>query len=254
MQIRRRTIYIGAAIVLVGALTGTAVALTTSGSAPAPETRSTPSASSQAPTPTPTPTPTPVAAPQSVVAVGPFGSWERASTTKVARVVPQVGQAADGAVAAYIDAPVIDQKTTALAVEAAVVAGASYEFSAQVRSLSPLPEAVDASVEIADQRIALSELDAAWSTVTGTFTAPADADTAEIRVVLDGPVAGLGIDDVSLVGADGENVVPNPSFEKVGGKDTIVNRSLILPASNPMLAVRAPAGQISWTATDAGLG
>ena len=252
MQIRRRTIYIGAAIVLVGALTGTAVALTTSGSAPAPETRSAPSTSAASPTPTPTPEPTPVAAPQSVAAAGQFASWKRAPTTKVARVVPQVGQAADGSVAAYIDAPVIDGKTAALAVDAAVVAGASYEFSAQVRSLSPLPEAVDAAIGIDDQRIALPELSAAWATVSGTFVAPKDAEVAKIRIVLDGPVAGLGIDDVSLAGPDGKNVVPNPSFEKVEGKDTIVNRSLILPASNPMLAVRAPAGDVSWTATDAG--
>ncbi|MDT3316660.1 cellulase family glycosylhydrolase [Microbacterium sp. KSW4-11] len=252
MQIRRRTIYIGAAIVLVGALTATAVALTASGSSTPPAARPTPSTSSATPTPSATPEPAPVSAPLSVPAAGQFDSWKRASTTKVARVVPQVGQGADGSVAAYIDAPVIDGKTSALAVDAAVVAGASYEFSAQVRSLSPLPEAVDAAIEIGTERIGLPELSAAWTTVTGTFTAPADADTAQIRVVLDGPVAGLGIDDVSLVGADGENVVPNPSFEKVGGKDTIVNRSLILPASNPMLAVRAPAGQISWTATDAG--
>ena len=252
MQIRRRTIYIGAAIVLVGALTGTAVALTTSGSSAPPAARPAPSTSAASPTPTPTPEPTPVAAPRSVAATGQFASWKRAPTTKVARVVPQVGQAADGSVAAYIDAPVIDGKTAALAVDAAVVAGASYEFNAQVRSSSPLPEAVDAAIGIDDQRIALPELSAAWSTVSGTFVAPKDAEVAKIRVVLDSPVAGLGIDAVSLVGPDGKNVVPNPSFENVEGKDTIVNRSLILPASNPMLAVRAPAGNVSWTATDAG--
>ncbi|MFI8632554.1 hypothetical protein ACIGEP_08175 [Microbacterium sp. NPDC077663] len=252
MQIRRRTIYIGAAIVLVGALTGTAVALTTSGSSAPPAARPAPSTSAAAPTPTPTPEPTPVAAPQSVAAAGQFASWKRAPTTKVARVVPQVGQAADGSVAAYIDAPVIDGKTAALAVDAAVVAGASYEFSAQVRSLTPLPEAVDAAIEIDGQRMALPDLSAAWSTVSGTFVAPKDAEVAQVRVVLDGPVEALGIDAVSLVGADGKNVVPNPSFEKVEGNNTIVNRSLILPASNPMLAVRAPAGDVSWTATDAG--
>ncbi len=250
MQIRRRTIYIGAAIVLVGALAGTAVALTTSGSSAPPTAGPTATASSSAPTATPTPEPTPVAAPRSVAAAGQFASWKRAPTTKVARVVPQVGQAADGSVAAYVDAPVVDGKTTALAVDVAVVAGASYEFSAQVRSLTPLPETVDAAIEIGDTRVALADLSAAWSTVSGTFVAPAGEDTAQVRLVLDGPVSGLGLDAVSLVGPDGKNVVPNPSFEKVEGEDTIVNRSLILPASNPMLAVRAPKGAVSWTATD----
>ncbi|MCM3697096.1 cellulase family glycosylhydrolase [Microbacterium oleivorans] len=252
MQIRRRTIYIGAAIVLVGAISGTAVALTTSGSSVPPAARPAPSASTPTPTPTVSPEPTPVSAPLSVPAVGQLASWKQAPKTKVARVIPQVGQAADGSVAAYIDAPVIDGETAALAVDAAVVAGASYEFSAQVRSLSPLPEAVEAALDVGGQRISLPDLSAAWSTVSGTFVAPKDAKVAQIRVILDGPVAGLGIDDVSLMGADGKNVVPNPSFEKVEGKDTIVNRSLILPASNPMLAVRAPAGDVSWTATDAG--
>lgn len=250
MQIRRRTIYIGAAVVLVAALAGTAVALTTSGT-PAPR-EAGPSPVASSPTPTATPEPTPVAAPRSVAAAGRFASWDIAPTTKIARVVPQVGQAAGGSVSAYIDAPVVDGATAALAVDAAVVAGESYEFSAQVRSLTPLPEAVDASLEVGGQRIALPELSAAWSTVSGTFVAPAGEDAAQIRVILDGPVSGLGIDEVSLVGPDGENAVPNPSFESVDGEDTVINRSLILPASNPMLALRTPAGPVSWTATDAG--
>ena len=253
MQIRRRTMYIGAAVVLVAAIAGTAVALTAGGSAPSPEARTSPSASaSTTPTPTATPEPTPVAAPRSVATAGEFSSWKAAPMTKIARVVPQVGQAADGAVAAYIDAPVVDGKVAALAVDAKVVAGDSYTFSAQARSLTPLPASVAASLDVGGQRIPLPELSAAWSTVTGTFVAPNGADDATVRLILEGPVSGLGLDQVSLVGTDGKNVIPNPSFENVGGDDTIINRSLILPASNPMLAVRAPAGDVSWTAKDVG--
>lgn len=252
MQIRRRTIYIGAAVIVAASLAATAVALTTSGSSVPPETRPSPSSVETTVSPTPTPTVTPVAAPRSVAAAGRFSSWSHASTTKVARVVPQVGEAADGSVAAYIDAPVIDGRTAALRAEVAVVAGETYEFSAQVRSLSPLPAAVAASFDVLGQRVAVPDLSAAWTTVSGTVVAPEGADTARLEVMLDGPVSGLGIDAVSLKGPDGKNVVPNPSFEKVGGEDTIVNRSLILPASNPMLAVRAPAGAVSWAATDAG--
>src|SRR5690606_20711907 len=88
----------------------------------------------------------------------------------------------------------------------------------------------------------------------GSFVAPADATTTSVRIVLDGPVSGLGVDDVTLVPADGgDNVIPNPSFEKVNGGDVILNRTLILPADEPLLAVRMPEGAATWqAANDAG--
>ncbi|WP_349309092.1 hypothetical protein [Microbacterium sp. MM2322] len=251
----KRVIAVGAAIVVGGAAAGSVALVSAANSTPPAAPRTTtaaPPSVASTPTPTAEAAPQPAAAPRSVPAVGDFDSWTQAPTTKIARVVPQVGQAADGAVAAYVDAPVVDGKTAALAVDAAVVAGDTYEFSAQVRSLTSLPEAVSASFDVGGQRVALSELSATWSTVSGTFVAPAGAKKAQVRLILEGPVSGLGVDKVSLVGKDGKNVIANPSFEKVGGKDTIVNRSLILPASDPMLAVRAPAGAVSWTATDAG--
>lgn len=85
----------------------------------------------------------------------------------------------------------------------------------------------------------------------GTFTA--DADTAHVAVVLSGPVAGLGIDDLVIRErgkASADNLVPNPSFEQIAPDGRIVNRSLVLPAERAVLAVRGAEGQASWTVSD----
>ncbi|MGV9194700.1 cellulase family glycosylhydrolase [Microbacterium sp. MC2] len=251
MRVRKWQWVTGGAVVVALGAAAVGIALAASGGA---EPEVAPDTPTPTVTPTPTPTPTPVAMPSSVAAIGDLGSWAQAPTTKIARVLPQVGDAASGSVAAYVDAPVVDGETTALEVEAEVVAGQSYDFSAQMRVLSPLPTDVAASVMIGDRRIELPELDAEWDTVIGSFVAPADATTTSVRIVLDGPVSGLGVDDVTLVPADGgDNVIPNPSFEKVNGGDVILNRTLILPADEPLLAVRMPEGAATWqAANDAG--
>lgn len=204
---------------------------------------------------TPTPTPTPLEMPESVAAFGDLVGWSQAPTTSVARVLPQIGDAATGSVAAYIDAPVVDDEVVALEIDVEVAAGEAYALSAELRTLASVKTAVSAAITVGDFRVALPDLDAAWSTVTARYTAPDGTDSLPVRVVLSGPVSGLGIDDVALVPiAGGKNVVPNASFENVSDDDVILNRSLILPESGPLLALRVPEGTTTWQAKDAGGG
>ena len=261
MGIPKWTLYAGGAAVVVAGVTAVAVAVASSGAG---QPTSNP-ASAAVLTPSPTPTPTPVDMPHSVAAFGDIAGWSQAPMTAVARVLPQVGDAATGSISAYVDAPVVDGEVTVLESKATVEAGKTYEFSAQMRTLSAMPTPVAATVFVGDTEIDVPDLNAAWNEVTAEYVAPAAAAEDEeastepvtseisVRVVLDGPVAGLGIDDVSLVGAwSDDNVIPNPSFESVEQDDVIINRSLILPAEHAQLAVQVPKGTTTWQAAKDG--
>lgn len=251
MRVKKWHWFAGGGVVVAAGVTAVAVAIASSG-APQPPAETATKAPIE--TPTPTPTPTPVDMPNAVAAFGGLAGWSQAPTTAIARVVPQVGDAATGAVAAYVDAPVVDGEVTVLQSEVTVEPGVIYEFSAQARVLAALPTAVAATIVVGEQVIEVPELSAAWSEITAEYVAPAGAGAVPVRIVLDGPVSGLGLDDVSLVPAGGgDNIVANPSFEDVHADDVILNRSLILPADRPLLAVRVPQGTTTWTATnDAG--
>lgn len=239
----------GAAVLVAAAVVVALVISNANGAQPSPETQ-TPQAT-RPETPTPSPTPTPVAMPESVPMHGDIAAWSQAPMTRVARVIPQVGDAASGTVAAYVDAPVVDRAGVALEVPVDVEAGTTYEFSAQVRMLTALPAAAAAFIKIGESRIELPPLSAEWTTVTGQYVAPAGATSVPLKIVLEGPVSGLGVDDVSLVATGTDtNIVPNPSFESIGTVDRILNRSLILPASHPALAVRLAEGPATWEAKD----
>ncbi|MFT4213312.1 MAG: hypothetical protein QM622_00845 [Microbacterium sp.] len=242
------TLYAGGAALVVAGVTAIALVVAHSGGA-----QPTAGTSTAAATPSPTPTSEPVDMPASVAIFGDIEGWTQAATTSVARVLPQVGDAASGSISAYVDAPVVDEDVTVLKTKATVEAGKTYAFSAQLRTLSPLPTEVAASVFVGDTEIDVPELDAEWTEVTGTYVVPGstsdEAVEVTVRIVLDGPVSGLGVDDVSLVAAaSDENVVANPSFEQVDHDDVILNRSLILPATRARLAVQVPAGKATWTA------
>lgn len=238
------TLAIGAAAVIgVGAA---AVAIA-AGSAPAPT--ATPTVAS---TPTPTPTPTPTELPASAPVAGSLDGWTAANHLTVAQVLPQVGDAAEGVASAYIDAPVVGAEVAALETDVVVEPGVSYDISVKVRVASLDSIDVPAAVTVGTTRLSLPPLNAWWQTVEGEFTA--DADTAHLAVVLSGPVAGLGIDDIVIRArgeAAGANVVPNPSFEQISAAGAIVNRSLVLPAERAVLAVEGAEGRASWTVSDA---
>ncbi|GAA4777273.1 glycosyl hydrolase [Microbacterium gilvum] len=204
---------------------------------------------SPSPTPTPTPTPEPVELPVSTPVEGAVDGWTGASPAQIADVGAQTGDAASGETAAYVDAPVVDAPVAALTTTAPVQEGTTYAFSAQVRQLATLPEPVSAAILVGETRIELPELDATWTEVTGEYTAPAGATETTVAIQIDGPVTGLGVDDVILSADGGENVVPNPSFESVTADWGILNNSLVLRQDSAALGVRMGAGDASWTVT-----
>lgn len=245
MNDRRRALHVGGGALIVAVAVAVGAWVVTAGgddgSAAAPP--------SPSPSPSPSLTPEPAALPDSVPIHAELDGWDAAPTTVIARVTPQVGDAADGTVSAYVEAPVVDTPTVALSTEVTLAAGVVYEFSAQVRSASARTETVSASFDIAGTRVALPELDANWAEVSATVEVPADADSTAVRLVVDAPVDSLSVDAVSLSEAGGENLVSNPSFESAPGRGVIVNRSLILSVDRPALAVRG-AGDTAWRAED----
>ncbi len=237
-----RVIVAGAlALVLAGA--GTIAAFALQPGAPQPTAAPTISAT---PTPTAPATPESAPLPRAAVVDGALTGWEAAPETVIGDVRPQVGAAADGVVAAFVDAPAIEEPVVALKTVATVVPGQQYEFSAQVRALSEAPTAWPVRLTVGGVDVPLPELNAAWVPVTTSFTA--DLAAVEIVVTVDGPVEGFGLDAVSIAPAGGENVVPNPSFEEVEASGTIVSDSLILRQDSAALGVNLAAGEASWSA------
>ncbi|QGU27535.1 hypothetical protein D7D94_07550 [Microbacterium oryzae] len=137
----------------------------------------------------------------------------------------------------------------ALSTTVPVEAGKTYEFSAEVRQLASLPEPVEAAILIGETRVDLGELDASWQKVTETYTAPDGQTEATIAIQIDGPVEGLGVDDVTLKPQGGDNIVPNASFEDVTADWGILNNGLILREKSAALGVNMAAGDASWQVT-----
>ncbi|MFT4050891.1 MAG: glycosyl hydrolase [Microbacterium sp.] len=180
---------------------------------------------------------------------GTLADWDVAAQTTIAFVGPQAGDAADGTLALEVDAPVVTASTNVAGVDIAVAGGESLEYSLSARAMHALPTEVSAHLQIGDERIDLPELTAEWTSVTGTFDAPADATMLRIEIVADGPVSGLAFDQLSITGSDGANKVPNSSFESVDTAWGIANTALVMSAETAAIAVSMPDGLAEWTVT-----
>ncbi|WP_299087702.1 glycosyl hydrolase [uncultured Microbacterium sp.] len=204
-----------------------------------------------APTATPTPTvepPQPVDLPRVATARAGVNDWALADGTTLAAVLPEVGDAADGAVALRVDAPVVDAPIAAARVGLAAAAGDTLTVEFQARALTPLPGAVPASVTVAGQRVVLPELDAEWTTVEAEVEVPAEATEAALEIVVDAAVTGLSFDDFVVTGAGDGNLVPNGSFEATSATAGIVSDSLIMNADTASVAIALAPGAASWSA------
>lgn len=176
--------------------------------------------------------------------------WNLADRNTVGAVLPEVGNAANGAVSLRVDAPASDVEIIAASVPLSLDPALNYTLSASVRVLSPDKMASGVQLAIGSERYDLPELDADWERVEFPVTVPADQapDTA-LSVVLGGAVRGFGIDDIVVVAAGGENAVANGSFEQVQAPPGILNDSLVFTRTSALLAVSAAAGDVTWTAT-----
>src|SRR5690606_23934409 len=146
---------------------------------------------------------------------------------------------------AFINAPKVAEAENALTIEVPVESGTEYTLSAQVRQGTIDLAEAGAELVIGDEIIPFGEINGDWSEIEGSFTA--DAATATIAIRLTGPVAALGIDDVSLAADGGENVVPNGSFESVSSDWGVRNNTLLLRETGAAMGVSLPDGDASWS-------
>lgn len=192
----------------------------------------------------------PAEVPVTNVARASIDGWALADRTVVGAVLPEVGDAASGSVSLRVDAPADDPDIVAATATVALEPDTDYTLSASVRVLAEEKTQTGIRLAVAGQSFELPELDAEWETVEFPLTSPADqAADSPINVVLSGAVRGFGIDDVSITASDGDNLVPNGSFEAVQTPSGIVNDSLIMTDESALLAVSLPEGAVQWSAT-----
>ncbi len=191
----------------------------------------------------------PVALPRVATARASVPGWSLASSQTVGEVLPEVGDAAEGAVALRVDAPADDANVVAASAPLTLAPSTTYTLSASVRVLASLPTASAVSVVLGSNSFALPELDAKWEKVEFEFTTSAEESAINLDLLLSGSVRGFGIDNIVVAGDDGANLVTNGSFEQVEAVQGIVNDSLILTTDTAALAVVLAEGQATWTAT-----
>lgn len=242
----RRTLLISAIVaVAVLGVGATAIAMI-AGSAPESPT-TTPSATAP---PTPEVTPEPEALlPRVSTARADIDAWSLAARTDIAAVLPEVGDAADGAVALRVDAPTGEEGMVAASVPVELAPSTTYEVTASVRLLATHLTDTGVQLRVGGATFALPELFADWEQVAFTVTTPADQGAGSFDIVLGGPVRGFGIDNVQVTEAGQDSVVPNGSFEQVQTPRGLVNDSLILTTSTATLAVSMADGPTTWTLT-----
>lgn len=171
--------------------------------------------------------------------------WQGADSRAVADIMPQIGDAAEGRMSAYINAPKVTEASNALTVDVPVESGTEYTLTAQVRQGTIDLAEAGAELVIGDETVPFGEINGDWSEIEGSFTA--GSDTATLAIRLTGPVDALGIDDISLTASGGENVVPNGSFEQVSSDWGVRNNTLLLRETGAAMGVSLPDGDASWS-------
>jgi len=191
----------------------------------------------------------PTAVPVTNVARIGVDGWTLAARTAVGTVLPEVGDAADGAVSLRVDAPADDADVVAASAPVALAPDTEYTLTASVRLLTEYLASSGVQLAVAGERFDLPDLNAEWAPVEFTFTTPSDQGAVTLDIVLSGTVRGFGIDNVSIIADGGDNLVANGSFEGVQASRGILNDSLIMTGTSALLAVSAAEGEVSWTAT-----
>lgn len=248
LRATKKTIIIASAVTVLLVGGGAAAAMVITGQ------QSTPPRADSSPSPEATPSPVetdpPAVVPITNVARASVDGWTLADRTVVGTVLPEVGDAAQGAVSLRVDAPADDADIIAASAPVALAPSTDYTLSVSVRVLAE--EKVESGVRLtaAGQTFTLPELDAEWETIEFPFTSAADqAAASTFDVVLSGTVRGFGIDDVSITAEGSDNLVPNGSFEAVQTPAGIVNDSLIMTDESAVLAVSLAEGAVQWSAT-----
>ncbi|MGM7672122.1 cellulase family glycosylhydrolase [Microbacterium sp. A93] len=191
----------------------------------------------------------PVEIPRVASARASVDGWNLAARTVVSAVLPEVGNAADGAVSLRIDAPVADPGVIAASAPIVLAPETEYTLTASVRLLGEYRGASGVELAAGGSRFQLPDLNAEWETVEFSFTTPVEQAEGTLDVILTTVARGFGLDNIVISAAGGDNLVANPSFEQVQAPQGIVNDSLILSTETASLAVVVAEGTSTWSAT-----
>ncbi|MGM7680245.1 hypothetical protein [Microbacterium sp. A94] len=236
-------ILVSAAVVLVGGgVAATAVVMNQS--EPEAETKAIPRVGTKVEFPE-----RPVVVPATNVARAGIDGWTLAERTVVGAVLPEVGNAADGAVSLRVDAPADDADIVAASAPVALVPSTEYTLTASVRVLAEYEQDSGIRLTAGGDQFELPELNAEWQTVEFPFATSSEVGDGTIGIVLSGAVRGFGIDNISISADGGGNLIGNGSFEQVSAPRGILNDSLIVTNTSAVLAVSAAEGEVAWTAT-----
>ncbi|WP_053097491.1 glycosyl hydrolase [Microbacterium sp. CGR1] len=245
LRATKKTIIIASAVTVLLVGGGAAAAMVISGQQAQPRADASPEAS-----PEPVVTESPAVVPVTNVARASVDGWTLADRRVVGTVLPEVGDAAQGAVSLRVDAPADDADIVAATAPVALAPDTEYTLTASVRVLAGEKTETGVRLTAGGQTFTLPELDAEWETIEFPFTSTADQPAAStLDVVLSGAVRGFGIDDVSITAAGTDNLVPNGSFEAVQTPAGIVNDSLVMTDESAVLAVSLAEGPVQWSAT-----
>lgn len=245
VRAKKKTIIIASAVAVLLVGGGAAAAMVIAGQQSQPQVEASPAAS-----PEPVVTDPPVEVPVTNVARASIDGWTLADRTVVGTVLPEVGDAAQGAVSLRVDAPADDADIVAATAPVALAADTDYTLSVSVRVLAEEKTETGVRVTVAGETFTLPELDAEWETIEFPFTTASDQVAASsVDIMLSGAVRGFGIDDVAIAADGGDNLVPNGSFEAVQTPAGIVNDSLVMTDESALLAVSLAEGAVQWSAT-----
>lgn len=213
------------------------------------------SATPEEPEPTVSSAPAGPALPRTARVVASVDRWTLASAEVLGEVGPEVGEADEGSIALGVDAPFVNEETTAASVEVQVVPETDYVFEATVRVMSRTPVEVPAAFQVGQTSIQIPDMDASWRKVTGKYASSAGEASVAVSINVMESLRGLAVDDVKLYAADGGdegNVIPNGSFERVEVERGIVSSSLVMTTETAAVAVSMPQGETTWEVSQAG--
>lgn len=242
---KRNLIILISAVAVMLMAGGVAVAVAWSGQ---PQATSTPTS-----TPSPTPTETVEAdadLARSVLFRGAVDSWQFPASAELAAVMSETGAAHSGDVSLAVEAPAARVPTDAAFIEVAVTPGATYNAEAWVRAQARQAGPTAVELQFGDVILPVEEVNAQWQLVGTEVIVPEGVNSITITLRVTGEVANLSLDDVSLSEDDGENIVPNPSFENVKAAAQIANDSLVMSTAIATIAAALPEGDASWQITD----
>ena len=177
LRATKKTIIIASAVTVLLVGGGAAAAMVISGQQAQPRTEASPDA-----TPEPVATESPAVVPVTNVARASIDGWTLADRGVVGTVLPEVGDAAQGAVSLRVDAPADDADIIAASAPVALAPDTEYTLSVSVRVLAEEKTETGVRLNAAGQTFTLPELDAEWETIEFPFTSAADQALSLIHI------------------------------------------------------------------------